>query len=424
MRSAIALGLLLLLGVAANAKTYEGYQVLRTGTLDQAAAAELRELEVNDLRFDFWKEARGGLSAEIMAAPEHLQSLKDLLDAAGVGYEQKVEDVQRLIEGNRKLKGRRINVANWTTGAVDPEPRYELDWDDYYPHAVINEFIEELAASNDWAEIVNIGQSYEGRDMKVLRTTKAGPGAPTVWFECGIHAREWISPAVCTYVIRELVENNAANGYADQINFHFLPVTNPDGYDYTFTDDRLWRKTRTDNQGSPCKGVDPNRNYGYHWGELGVSTNPCSDTYCGTEAFSEPSSKNNRDYVLSIDPVPTFATALHSAAELWLYPYGYMYNRYPDNVDEIRDLGYAAVEALEAVHGISFTMQNSAELYPASGDANDWYTHDVGIRFSYTIELRDQGFGFELPPEQIIPSGEEMWAAYQVCFDKVIEVNK
>ena len=52
----------------------------------------------------------------------------------------------------------------------------------------------------------------------------------------GIHAREWISPAVCTYVIRELVENNAANGYADQINFHFLPVTNPDGYDYTFTD--------------------------------------------------------------------------------------------------------------------------------------------------------------------------------------------
>ena len=79
------------------------------------------------------------------------------------------------------------------------------------------------------------------------------------------------------------------------------------------------------------------------------------------------------------------------------------------------------MEALEAVHGISFTMQNSAELCefeplsnfeeksihdvspladPASGDANDWYTHDVGIRFSYTIELRDQGFGFELPPEQ------------------------
>ena len=49
----------------------------------------------------------------------------------------------------------------------------------------------------------------------------------------GIHAREWISPAVCTYVIREVVENAAANGYVDQINFHFLPVANPDGYEYS-----------------------------------------------------------------------------------------------------------------------------------------------------------------------------------------------
>ena len=51
----------------------------------------------------------------------------------------------------------------------------------------------------------------------------------------GIHAREWISPAVCTYVIREIVENAATNGYVDQINFHFLPVANPDGYEYTFS---------------------------------------------------------------------------------------------------------------------------------------------------------------------------------------------
>ena len=52
----------------------------------------------------------------------------------------------------------------------------------------------------------------------------------------GIHAREWISPAVCTYAIREVIENAATNGYVDQINFHFLPVANPDGYEYTFTD--------------------------------------------------------------------------------------------------------------------------------------------------------------------------------------------
>ena len=63
------------------------------------------------------------------------------------------------------MKGRRINVeAHLGAGAVEPEPRYDLDWDDYYQHDVINSFLEELASLNDFAEVVTIGQSYEGRD--------------------------------------------------------------------------------------------------------------------------------------------------------------------------------------------------------------------------------------------------------------------
>ena len=65
-----------------------------------------------------------------------------------------------------------------------------------------------------------------------------------------------------------------------------------------------------------------------------MSTNPCSDTFCGDRAFSEVETANIRDYVLTISPVPTFGTAVHSAAELWLYPYGYDYNQFPDNVEE------------------------------------------------------------------------------------------
>lgn len=61
-------------------------------------------------------------------------------------------------------------------------------------------------------------------------------------------------------------------------------------------------------------------------------------------------------------------------------------------------------------------------LDPAAGDSNDWYVGTVGFRFSYTIELRDQGYGFLLPEDQIIPSGQEMWAAFQVGLDKVLEV--
>ena len=47
------------------------------------------------------------------------------------------------------------------------------DDDDYYqPLDVLNSFIQSMADANDFARIINIGQSYEGRDMKVLAVEK------------------------------------------------------------------------------------------------------------------------------------------------------------------------------------------------------------------------------------------------------------
>jgi hypothetical protein len=44
---------------------------------------------------------------------------------------------------------------------------------------------------------------------------QAGPGAPNVWLEAGIHAREWIAPAVATFIMRELVwtKKSQENGH-------------------------------------------------------------------------------------------------------------------------------------------------------------------------------------------------------------------
>ena len=106
-------------------------------------------------------------------------------------------------------------------------------------------------------------------DFKVL--LKAGAGAPNIWLEAGIHAREWIAPAVATFIVRELVEDYAEHpDYLDKINWYFLPSANPDGYAYSWEHDRLWRKTRSEH-GSilGCKGVDPNRNWDFHWAESG-----------------------------------------------------------------------------------------------------------------------------------------------------------
>lgn len=72
---------------------------------------------------------------------------------------------------------------------------------------------------------------------------------------------------------------------------------------------------------------------------------------------------------------------------------------------------------------MTMTQPNEFLSAPASGASDDWYTNE-GSRYVYTPELRDNGYGFVLPPDQIIPSGEEVWAAMEVMLTEVIENRK
>ena len=61
-------------------------------------------------------------------------------------------------------------------------------------------------------------------------------------------------------------------------------------------------------------------------------------------------------------------------------------------------------------------------LYIASGNAVDFAKGELGVPYVYTIELRDTGsYGFLLPPDQIIPTGEEIVAFHVVVAQQVIE---
>lgn len=62
----------------------------------------------------------------------------------------------------------------------------------------------------------------------------------------GIHAREWISPAVAMFIIKQLVERyETFKPVVDAVDWYILPMMNPDGYEYTHSSDRLWRKSRS-----------------------------------------------------------------------------------------------------------------------------------------------------------------------------------
>lgn len=63
-----------------------------------------------------------------------------------------------------------------------------------------------------------------------------------MYVEGGIHAREWISPATTTYLINELLNSQdaAIRAIAQSYDWYIVPVANPDGYEFTYTQVKIW----------------------------------------------------------------------------------------------------------------------------------------------------------------------------------------
>lgn len=90
-----------------------------------------------------------------------------------------------------------------------------------------------VAKHPDIASIEEIGTSFEGRPMTVLKLSN-GPGKRGIFFDSAIHACEWAGPPVSMYAINELTENLAENqDMLDKVDFYFLLIANPDGYVYS-----------------------------------------------------------------------------------------------------------------------------------------------------------------------------------------------
>ena len=304
---------------------------------------------------------------------------------------------------------------------------------DYHTYDEIRDFYTQLASEypNLATFVPNVGATQNGEEIFGFKFTgTGGSNKPSIFFQCQIHAREWISGAVCGYVINEFLSTYSQNGTAaailDSVEFNVIPIINPEGYQYTWSNDRLWRKNRNVNNGNACRGVDINRNYNSHWGEGGSSSSPCSDTYMGTAANSEAETQTTLKFFS--DNAPHYlAIDFHSYSQLVLRPYGWTSNDSPDE-DLLSEIGQGIADAIEEVYGTVFTSQKSIELYVTTGTASDWFYDDEatslnqGFRAAgYTIELRDTGrYGFQLPPEQIIPSGEEVFPALIYAIQRIL----
>jgi carboxypeptidase A4 len=103
---------------------------------------------------------------------------------------------------------------------------------------------------------------------------------------------------------------------------------------------------------------------------------------------------------------------IHSYSQLWMYPYGYTCSGVVRESAKNANLTNGAIAAVKAVHGTVFEGGPiCSTIYQVSGSSVDYASEQANAAFSMTVELRDTGtYGFVLPPAQIVPSAEEMWA--------------
>ncbi len=299
-------------------------------------------------------------------------------------------------------------------------------FDTYHDYTDVRGFARGLALSNpNLASFSDIGQSVEARNIFALRVTGPGGGGgpgnrPQILITGGQHAREWISVATVMYLANELVSryNSDASIRAlmDNIEFLFVPIVNPDGYVYTWTTERLWRKNRRDLGAGTgiCIGVDTNRNWGFQWGGQGAASTACNETYRGASAFSEPETQVIRDFSLASTRLVA-AIDYHSYSQLVMSPWGYTQTLPPQpDAGFFDQLTTSIRDGIRESGGAIYTPGPIfSTIYPASGTAVDWWYGGRGI-YGLTVELRDTGAqGFTLSPDQIIPTGAESLAGLE-----------
>jgi carboxypeptidase T len=343
------------------------------------------------LALDIWSEHRGPrLPLDIVVTDDALPKL----DAAGIPWRVLVPD----IDAAAAAEAARLR---------SPTAARPGDWfSEYRDYDAITAHLRHLVAlAPDRASLHMIGASIEGRPLWAIRI---GNAATTPFLINGTqHAREWISSMVTTCIADRMLldadRDPAIRAFLDRTTLWVVPVVNPDGYQYSWSGRRYWRKNRRGTH-----GVDLNRNYSVAWGGRGSSSNERADTYRGAHAFSEPESAAMRDLImreriaLHID--------FHSFGQLILYPWSHTNTPTKDRA-RYAAIGDRIASAMFAAHQTRYELMPSIDLYAASGVMSDYVYGDLDA-LSYTIELRPKnGLGFVLPPDQIRPTCDEALAA-------------
>lgn len=416
-------------------KDYSEYQVYRFHTRNVSNLVDNIILPITT-DYDIWMQ--NSKFIDIQLSKVTFDKIKN--DANNdVDYEIFIADINQMIDEvmpdndetinfGKKIDNQ-MNFDSVSRGGDDESTNILSDFffDEYRNLRTIEIWLQLLKETfPELVKIEKIGVTPDGNDLNVIHISTnnilKNPDKKTIVITGGIHSREWISISTTCYVMYELLSKygieKKVTEYLDSLDFIFVPVFNPDGYDYSWTNDRLWRKNRQDTYISDCKGIDIDRSFGYQW----VKSNefPCSESYNGEVEFDAVESKlwgsyfneNKKNYKIFgyLD--------LHSYSEEILYPYGYSCEALPRDIENLLELSFGLAKAIRLTTHKNYDViaackDSGSDLTPGigGGTALDYMYHNRA-RWALQLKLRDSGsHGFLLPSKYIRPVGKEIYAA-------------
>jgi hypothetical protein len=287
------------------------------------------------------------------------------------------------------------------------------DFDD--PVRGVAAFLRSLAATRPNVFLDTAGTSVEGRPILAVKvgTPDDSPARPNVLFMATYHAREWVATEMAlrllVYLADSLPRTAAGAALLASRDIWVMPVVNPDGYEYTFTGDRLWRKNRRPNPGGSL-GVDLNRNHAafFAFDDVGSSADPTSETYRGASAESEPETRA----VVAFHRAhpPAVSASYHSYTGAIFYPWTHQEGELPPDEPVFRalagtDVAPAVPDSLPGSTKRYYHPGPGWQLYPTNGDYVEWAYRALGT-IAFTVELTSgccsggAPYGFEFPDDE------------------------
>jgi Zinc carboxypeptidase/Carboxypeptidase activation peptide len=239
-------------------KNYNNYQLWRITPKSKDDVNYLEDFKISyeGLKIHWLKGPSSKGISDVVVPPKLIEVFKEFLDENEIQFDIKSRDIQHAIQfENQRLKKRDQIELEATNG-------HSLTWHRYHSYKNMQSFFDYLKRkfSNN-VELIQIGWSYEGRPLTVVKVThhvasrnlpkepRNSSEKPAIFIQSGTESHEWLPIACATYILNNIVHKIDGNDTVGEImrsfDWYVMPVMNPDGYEYSMNHERLWQKTRS-----------------------------------------------------------------------------------------------------------------------------------------------------------------------------------